>query len=170
MAVRPSRPTLLFVALTFASLVSAWGDSGGGGYYGGPFGGGDIPGQGDDNNNNGAAAFFNGRPSGNTGFNPASGRDLFQSGIDFNKAARARLAHGILASLAMVFFFPLGGIAIRVLPGPLAILVHASLQLFGYLLFTAAVGLGLWICLEVRFSDFRLVSSPLFQAVSWGFG
>jgi len=169
MAIRSTRPRLLFVALAFASLASAgWGP--GGGLYGG-FGG-DAPGQGDDNsnNNNSPSAFFNGRHSGDDGFNSGEGLDLLRSGIDFNKAARARLAHGILASLAMVFFFPLGGIAIRILPGPLAIVVHASLQLFGYLLFTAAVGLGLWMTVEVRFGDFHLLNyyHPIIGLVLFG--
>jgi hypothetical protein len=160
MAIRSTRPRLLFAALAFASLASAaWGGGpgGGGAYYGG-FGGG-IPGQGNSNNNNNPSVFFNGPNNGNNGFSPGETLGSLPS-VNFNKAARARLAHGILASLAMVFFFPLGGIAIRILPGPLAILIHATLQLFGYLLFTAAVGLGLWIAVEVRFGNFNFVRSP----------
>lgn len=54
------------------------------------------------------------------------------------------LTHGVLASLAFVFLFPLGGILIRLGSFPCLIWVHAGIQLFAWLLFITAFGLGLY--------------------------
>ncbi|KAH9862002.1 hypothetical protein IAQ61_010203 [Plenodomus lingam] len=52
--------------------------------------------------------------------------------------------HGIFASVAFVFLFPLGGILIRVGNFPGLIWVHAGLQMFAWVLFMTAFGLGLY--------------------------
>jgi len=78
--------------------------------------------------------------------------------LNYEKAAAARIAHAVLASLAFVIFFPMGAICIRILPGKIALILHGLFQLFAYLVFTAAVGLGIWLCVYVRFSDYHLVS------------
>ncbi|KAM0720651.1 hypothetical protein Q7P37_004788 [Cladosporium fusiforme] len=54
-------------------------------------------------------------------------------------------AHGSLAAIAFVFIFPLGAILIRLASFRLLAWTHGGLQIFGYALFTAAAGLGIWM-------------------------
>lgn len=62
---------------------------------------------------------------------------------------RAALAHGALAGLAFLAFFPAGGILIRLANFPAVVRVHAVLQLFAFATFIAAAGLGVWmLCAE----------------------
>lgn len=76
--------------------------------------------------------------NGNTGITPVSA----SSGPN----QRAMLiAHGVLASLAFVILFPAGAIAVRLASFPGVIWLHAAFQVFAYIVFTAAVGLGIWI-------------------------
>ena len=70
-------------------------------------------------------------------------------------------AHGIIGCIAWVIFFPLGAIAIRLLHTPKAWLVHATIQLFGYMLVIVNTGLGIWMGMvthQVRPSPFSLNS------------
>lgn len=71
----------------------------------------------------------------------AGGGPKGKSGID---RRMVRLIHGIFASLAFVAFFPLGGILIRVGRFPGLIWVHAGIQIFAWILFITAFGLGLY--------------------------
>jgi len=73
---------------------------------------------------------------------------------------RARAIHGILAALAMVVLFPAGSIFMRVIPGRFAIWIHGLAQLVAYVVYIAAVGLGLYLVREVQipFGDGNLVS------------
>jgi hypothetical protein len=157
MVLRSTTLRLIYVLVAFTSLAGAtpspsWYD--GGGWYGGGGGG---PGGAFGNDNPGA--FFNGGDNGgDDNGGDFGGLNAFRSGINFNAAARARMAHAVLASLAFVIFFPSGAIAVRILPGRLAVLVHFVLQIFGYLVFIAAAGLGLWVATTVRFGNFDLVS------------
>jgi len=82
----------------------------------------------------------------------ASGREL-----DYAKISTVRLAHGVLASAAFVFFFPIGAITIRVIPSKITIWLHAGFQVFSYLLFIAAFGLGVWLAKQFEFGSFKLV-------------
>jgi hypothetical protein len=59
------------------------------------------------------------------------------------------IAHGVLASLAFVIFFPAGSIAIRVASFPGVLWFHAAFQVFAYMTYTAAFGLGIWLALPV---------------------
>ncbi|KAH7109648.1 integral membrane protein [Dendryphion nanum] len=52
-------------------------------------------------------------------------------------------AHAILACLAWAFVFPLGGIMIRLLSFPGLLWTHAYLQIAGFCMYTAAIGLGI---------------------------
>ncbi|KAF1917417.1 hypothetical protein BDU57DRAFT_546700 [Ampelomyces quisqualis] len=52
--------------------------------------------------------------------------------------------HGVFASVAFVLLFPLGGVLIRVGSFPGLVWVHAGLQLFAWLLFVTAAGLGIY--------------------------
>ncbi|KAF3039357.1 hypothetical protein E8E12_005828 [Didymella heteroderae] len=66
-----------------------------------------------------------------------------QSFIDSRQ--RMLIAHGVLASLAFVILFPLGSILIRLGSFRGAWLIHGLFQIFAYLVYTAAVGLGIWL-------------------------
>lgn len=55
------------------------------------------------------------------------------------------IAHGVLASLAFVMLFPAGSILIRLGSFRGAWLIHGLFQIFAYLVYTAAVGLGIWL-------------------------
>ena len=73
---------------------------------------------------------------------------------------RARAIHGVLGALAMVVLFPAGSIFMRVIPGRFAIWIHALAQLVAYVVYIAAVGLGLYLVREVQipFGGGNLVS------------
>lgn len=53
--------------------------------------------------------------------------------------------HGVLASLAFVILFPVGSILIRLGSFRGAWLIHGLFQIFTYLVYTAAVGIGIWM-------------------------
>lgn len=55
------------------------------------------------------------------------------------------IAHGVLASLAFVIFFPAGAILIRLGSFSGVWLVHGILQVFAYMVYAAAFGLGVWM-------------------------
>jgi len=59
-------------------------------------------------------------------------------------------AHGVLASLAFVIFFPVGGILIRVASFRGLVWVHAACQVLGYLMFIAAFGIGVYMATQIR--------------------
>ncbi|KAG9190445.1 hypothetical protein G6011_08533 [Alternaria panax] len=59
------------------------------------------------------------------------------------------IAHGVLASLAFVILFPAGSIAIRLASFPGVLWFHALFQIFAYLTYIAAFGLGIWLALPV---------------------
>lgn len=56
-----------------------------------------------------------------------------------------RLAHGVLASLAFIAIFPLGGILVRVTHLPHLAWVHGGLQITGYAIFVSAAGIGIFM-------------------------
>lgn len=53
------------------------------------------------------------------------------------------LAHGIMASVAWVVFFPLGSVALRLIKTRNSIWIHAGIQGFSIALLTAALGTGI---------------------------
>jgi hypothetical protein len=119
-----------------------------GGYYGG-YGGNNG------GNDGGSSSSSNPFGDGNGGFNGISSF----LGFDIQKAEAIRLAHGVIACLAFVIFFPLGAIFMRILPGRLSIIVHALFQLFAYVLYIIAFGLGVWMASTIRFGGrFNFVS------------
>jgi hypothetical protein len=61
------------------------------------------------------------------------------------------LAHGVMASLAFVAFFPIGGILIRAGSFTGLIWVHAALQVFGFLIYLVAFGIGIWIAVNGQY-------------------
>ena len=54
-------------------------------------------------------------------------------------------AHAVLATAAFAFFFPLGGILIRLGNFPRLWLIHGIFQMFAYLIYIAAFGLGIYM-------------------------
>ncbi|KAM7197224.1 hypothetical protein V8F33_005652, partial [Rhypophila sp. PSN 637] len=72
------------------------------------------------------------------------------AGFDIASATYYRNAHGIVASVAFIGLFPLGSILMRVLPGKLALWVHAIFQMVSLVVYIAAVGLGIYLVRTVR--------------------
>ncbi|KAH7081047.1 hypothetical protein FB567DRAFT_532356 [Paraphoma chrysanthemicola] len=55
------------------------------------------------------------------------------------------IAHGVLAALAFVIFFPVGAIMIRLGSFRGVWLIHGIFQLFAYIVYIVAFGLGVWM-------------------------
>lgn len=86
--------------------------------------------------------------SGNGGFTSIG------SGGPFSSERRTMLiAHGVLASLAFVILFPAGAIAIRLGSFPGVVWLHAAFQIFAYLVYIAAFGLGVYLASELEMLD-----------------
>lgn len=62
-----------------------------------------------------------------------------------NAAFLFRIAHGVLASLAFVIFFPAGSILIRLASFRGLWLVHGLFQIFAFVVYIAAFALGVWM-------------------------
>lgn len=60
------------------------------------------------------------------------------------------IAHGVLASLAFVVFFPFGAISIRLFSFPGLVWFHAIFQVLAYLIFIAAFGLGIYLATQIH--------------------
>ncbi|KIW02158.1 uncharacterized protein PV09_06642 [Verruconis gallopava] len=76
--------------------------------------------------------------------------------FDFETLNRARIAHGVLMSLA-VFLFSIGAVLLRLLKGPVNVKVHIVLQSFGVTILIGGFGLGLWVQegMFIEWSDFH---------------
>lgn len=61
------------------------------------------------------------------------------------------IAHAVLGTLAFGFFFPVGGIMIRLASFPGLWLVHGLFQAFAYLLYIAAFGIGIYMATKMPF-------------------
>jgi hypothetical protein len=94
-------------------------------------------------NNNGGSTNGNS----NTGFTPLSS-------YHGNSNTRTMLiAHAILASLAFVLLFPSGAIFIRLASFPGVVWLHAGFQIFAYIVYIAAFGLGVYLATEMKLLD-----------------
>lgn len=69
-------------------------------------------------------------------------------GGDMSLGDRVQRAHGVLAALAFVVFFPIGGILIRIANSTGLIWIHAAIQAFAYAIYIAAFGLGIYLATE----------------------
>lgn len=98
---------------------------------GGPYGPGGGGGRYSDNNDDG-----------NDG--PFGSSDGFMSGRQ-----KILIAHGVLASLAFVIFFPLGSILIRLGSFRGLWLIHGLFQIFAYVIYVVAFGIGIYIVRNV---------------------
>lgn len=63
------------------------------------------------------------------------------------------IAHGVMAGLAFAVFFPLGAISIRLLSFPGLVWFHAGVQIFAYLFYTVAFGLGIYMARDMERID-----------------
>ncbi|KAF1979372.1 hypothetical protein BU23DRAFT_595257 [Bimuria novae-zelandiae CBS 107.79] len=72
------------------------------------------------------------------------------------------IAHGVLASLAFVVFFPMGAIAIRLVSFTGVVWFHAAFQIFGYAVYIAGFGLGLYFAIE---DDYMSENHPIIGIV-----
>jgi hypothetical protein len=111
-----------------AQYGGRWGNGGNGGYGGG------------DNNNNG----------GNTSPYGSNRGGASQSSIDSRQ--KVLIAHGVLAALAFVLFFPVGAILIRLGSFRGVWLVHGIFQLFAYIVYIVAFGLGIWMVNNIPYN------------------
>ncbi|KAJ8117537.1 hypothetical protein OPT61_g1295 [Boeremia exigua] len=90
------------------------------------------------------------------------------SGGAFTSQRRTMLiAHGVLASLAFVILFPAGAIAIRLGSFPGVVWLHAAFQIFAYLVYIAAFGLGVYIASQMEMLDHHhpIIGIAVFIAV-----
>ena len=90
----------------------------------------------------------------NSGSDSTSSNSLSQNGRSgaFGGSRETMiLAHGVMASLAFVGLFPLGGILIRVANFTGLVWVHAALQIVAFLVYVAAFGIGIWIAMNSQY-------------------
>jgi hypothetical protein len=50
-----------------------------------------------------------------------------------------------MAAIVIVIVFPVGSMLMRIVPGRFTVLIHAIVQILGYVSFAAAVGLGIYL-------------------------
>lgn len=152
----------LLLLLIAVSLVSAWPRHGGFGGGNGGNGGGD--GSGDDSGNDSGNSDSNGATtssvigaattiltsglptatsSGGRGGSGSESESIY--GYAAEQAERYRAIHGVLAAIAFIIFFPMGGIIVRIVPGRWAMKLHALAQIIGFGIFFGAAALGFWI-------------------------
>ncbi|CAK4030570.1 wall-associated receptor kinase [Lecanosticta acicola] len=108
--------TTAFLALVNAASAQYGGGYGGYGGSGNPYSSG--------NNNGGFGSGFNSY---------------------FSGTSKIITAHAVLATLAFAFLFPVGGIMIRLASFRGLWLVHGLFQIFAYLVYIAAFGIGVWM-------------------------
>lgn len=92
-------------------------------------------GSGGSNNNGG----FGGGNNGGSGSRGGPSQTFIDS------RQKVLITHGVMASLAFVILFPAGSILIRLGSFRGAWLIHGLFQIFAYLVYTAAVGIGIWL-------------------------
>ncbi|KAI5379518.1 hypothetical protein CC77DRAFT_192536 [Alternaria alternata] len=68
-----------------------------------------------------------------------------RGGFSLESRHKIIIAHGVLAALAFVLFFPVGSILIRLGSFRGVWLVHGLFQLFAYVVYIAAFGIGVWM-------------------------
>ncbi|KAH0424745.1 integral membrane protein [Colletotrichum camelliae] len=71
-------------------------------------------------------------------------------GFNIQEAMHIRRIHGVLATIAFVIVFPVGSVAMRLVPGRFGWIVHALIQMAGFVLYIAAAALGIQLTQMVR--------------------
>ncbi len=82
-------------------------------------------------------------------------------GFDIRTAIYYRTIHGILAATSIAVLFPVGGILMRVIPGRLAIWVHAIFQIVATIIFIVAAGLGIYPRKECHYPGWRYAGKSI---------
>lgn len=115
--------SLFFLATTATAQYGAYGGYGGSGNpYSSSNGNGN--GNGDNGGFGGSSNFF---------------------GFDLSTYSTVLTAHAVLACVAFAFLFPVGGILIRLANFRGLWFVHGLLQVFAYVVYIAAFGIGIWV-------------------------
>ncbi|KAG9191471.1 hypothetical protein G6011_10205 [Alternaria panax] len=91
----------------------------------------------------GPGGFGGGSDSDDDGFGSSFGGG--RGGFSSESRHKIIIAHGVLAALAFVLFFPVGSILIRLGSFRGVWLVHGLFQLFAYVVYVAAFGIGVWM-------------------------
>ncbi|KAL8303450.1 hypothetical protein RB597_005062 [Gaeumannomyces tritici] len=131
----------------------------------GGFGNGGLGGGNGNGNGNGNGAGF-GNPNAGFGTDGNGFPNGFDNGnflgFDLSRTMYYRSVHGILAALAFVLLFPLGSILMRIVPGRLALFVHAGTQVIALIIYVAAAALGIHLVQTVRlpFGNGTLLNEP----------
>lgn len=126
----------LFISIVHAQGWFHGGDGSGNGNN--PFSSGD--GNGDGNNNNGPP------------FSSGQGSSVSASYSSINHAL---IAHAVIACMVWAFLIPLGGILLRLnIQSPWMLRAHAILQVFSYLAYIVAVGLGIWLIRSMNYGPY----------------
>ncbi|KAK6441938.1 hypothetical protein LTR95_001826 [Oleoguttula sp. CCFEE 5521] len=60
------------------------------------------------------------------------------------------VAHGVMASLAFLVFFPIGGILVRVANFSGLVWVHAATQMLAWLIYLIAFAMGVWLAINTN--------------------
>jgi hypothetical protein len=74
-----------------------------------------------------------------------------QLAAELQRRQNMLIAHGVMAALVFVIFLPLGAIAVRLLSFPGLVMFHAAFQIFAYLFYLVAFGLGVYICTNLGY-------------------
>lgn len=91
-----------------------------------------------------------GCPSGYESISSGSLTEDGSGGLSLSQQKSMLLAHGVLACIAFVALFPIGGILIRLANFTGLIWVHAALQLFGYLVYIIAFIMGVYMATHMN--------------------
>ncbi|EME89786.1 wall-associated receptor kinase-like protein [Pseudocercospora fijiensis CIRAD86] len=125
------------IALLVLSAASTYAQ-GFGGYYGGnPYSGSDGSDGGNDD--------------GDSGFGRADFGGF--GGFELSTYRTKLIAHAVLATLAFGFFFPVGGIMIRLASFRGLWWIHGLFQIFAYILYIAAFALGVYMVTQSPIDD-----------------
>lgn len=95
-------------------------------------------------------------PSGGNSNSNANNNNSGFTTIDSSRGSDRRtmlIAHGVLASLAFVILFPMGAITIRLASFPGVVWFHAAFQVFAYIIYIVAFGLGVYLATEMNLMD-----------------
>lgn len=77
-----------------------------------------------------------------------------------------RIVHAAVMSTAVLFFFPFGGIVIRVLRHRHIVWIHAALQMIGWTVYVAGAGMGIYLAKSINQVRVWMASPPWLQASS----
>ena len=94
-----------------------------------------------------------GCPAGYASTSSGTDNSAFQNngaGFSISEHQQMLLAHGVLACIAFVGLFPIGGILIRLGNFTGLIWVHPALQSFAYVIYIVAFGMGVYMATQLK--------------------